>query len=107
MSWVSTIEKESSFRRLSMESHPAAWTRNSFSASAESSTDNALSQSRQFWLDQKAALAHAADVARVVDGWRAHFEQAGVPAAVIEQLGAAIDRPFLREQREKLMRVGR
>jgi len=74
---------------------------------AESSIDNALSQSRQFWLDPKAALAQAADVARVVDGWRAHFEQAGVPAAVIEQLGAAIDRPFLREQREKLMRLGR
>jgi serine/threonine-protein kinase HipA len=74
---------------------------------AESSMDNALSQSRQFWLDPKAALAQAADVARVVDGWRAHFEQAGVPAAVIEQLGAAIDRPFLREQREKLMRLER
>jgi serine/threonine-protein kinase HipA len=74
---------------------------------AESSIDNALSQSRQFWLDPKAALAQAADVARVLDGWRAHFEQAGVPAAVVEQLGAAIDRPFLREQREKLMRLGR
>ena len=49
----------------------------------------------------------AADVARVVDGWRAHFAQVGVPAAVIEQLGAAMDRPFLREQRERLMRAGR
>jgi serine/threonine-protein kinase HipA len=74
---------------------------------AESSMDNALSQSRQFWLDPKAARAHAADVARVVDGWRAHFAQVGVPAAVVEQLGAAMDRPFLREQRERLMRAGR
>lgn len=74
---------------------------------AESSMDNALSQSRQFWLEPKAALAHAADVARVVDGWRAHFSQTGVPAAVIEQLAAAIDRPLLREQRAQLMRAGR
>ena len=74
---------------------------------AESSVDNALSQSRQFRLDPKAARAHAAEVGRVVDAWRAHFTQSGVPAAVIEQLGAAIDRPFLREQREELMRSGR
>jgi serine/threonine-protein kinase HipA len=74
---------------------------------AESSIDNALSQARQFWLEPKAALAHAADVARVVDGWRAHFTQAGVPAELVEQLGAAIDRPFLREQRDQLLRSGR
>jgi len=71
---------------------------------AESSIDNALSQSRQFWLEPKSALAHAADVARVVHGWRAHFAQAQVPDTVVEQLGAAIDRPLLREQREQLLR---
>lgn len=74
---------------------------------AESSIDNALSQSRQFWLEPKAARAHAADVARVVDGWRAHFSQAGVPAERIGQLAAAIDRPFLRGQRDLLLRSGR
>lgn len=74
---------------------------------AESSIDNALSQARQFWLEPKAALAHAADVARVVDRWRAHFTHAGVPAELVEQLGAAIDRPFLREQRNQLLGSGR
>ena len=74
---------------------------------AESSIDNALSLSRQFWLEPKAALAHAADVARVVEGWRAHFTQAGVPAELVDRLGAAIDRPFLREQRAGLLHSGR
>lgn len=74
---------------------------------AESSIDNALSLSRQFWLEPKAALAHAADVARVVEGWRAHFTRAGVPAELVERLGVAIDRPFLREQRAGLLRAGR
>lgn len=73
----------------------------------ESSIDNALSMSRQFWLEPKVAMAHAADVARVVAGWRAHFAQAGVPADLVERLGHAIDRPFLQEQRAKLLRSGR
>jgi serine/threonine-protein kinase HipA len=74
---------------------------------AESTIDNALSKSRLFWLEPQAALAHAADVARVVDGWRAHFIEAGVPAGLVETLSASIDRPFLREQRASLLRAAR
>ena len=74
---------------------------------AESTIDNALSMSRLFWLEPQAALAHAADVARVVDGWRAHFIEAGVPAGLVETLSASIDRPFLREQRASLLRAAR
>lgn len=71
---------------------------------AEATIENALSQSRQFWLDSAAARAQAAQVARVVNGWREHFARTGVPGAEIEQLATAIDRPFLREQRAELLK---
>jgi len=69
---------------------------------AESSIENALSAAAQYWLTPHEALAEARRVARVVDGWRAHFSAQGLSEAVIEELARHIDRPFLLEQRRAL-----
>ena len=42
-----------------------------------------------------------------VDGWQAHFIQAGVPAGLVEILAASIDRPVLRDERARLLRAAR
>lgn len=70
---------------------------------ADSSIDNALSQSLMFGLDRPAALAEARAVAQVVEGWQEHFAQQGVTAGDIALLAEQIDRPFLREQRQALL----
>ena len=67
---------------------------------AESSLENALSAAAHYWLTPQVALAEARRVARVVDGWRAHFEAHGVPAAVLAELSRHIDRPYLIRQRQ-------
>ncbi|WP_294769510.1 type II toxin-antitoxin system HipA family toxin [uncultured Rhodoferax sp.] len=67
---------------------------------AESTLDNALSERREFGLSAERAHALVAEVARVVDGWPAHFEQHGVHAADMELLRASLDRDALRLQRK-------
>ncbi len=69
---------------------------------AESSIENALTAAAQYWLTPQAALAEARRVARVVDGWRAHFAALGVGDAVVDELAYHIDRPFLLKQRQTL-----
>lgn len=71
---------------------------------AESSVDNALSRSQDYWLSRPDAVAAARGVAQAVDGWRPHFAEAGLSANEIEELGRHLDRPWLREQRRELLR---
>jgi len=70
---------------------------------AESTLDNALSMAKEFWLSPQAAKDEARKVARVVDGWRAHFAATGLDAANLEELSFHIDRPFLLKQRQSLL----
>lgn len=67
---------------------------------AESTLDNALSEPASFALTRARAQAVAAEVAQVVQGWRAQFRASGVSARDLRTLAEQIDRPFLREQRE-------
>lgn len=69
------------------------------SAGAESSLDNALTELSEFGLKRARAVELIRQVARVVDGWEAHFTQLGVSAADRELLRASIDRDALRRQR--------
>ncbi len=71
---------------------------------AESSIDNALSRARDFWLTPQTAVDEARKVARVVETWRAHFAAAGLASATLEELSLHIDRCFLLEQRQALLR---
>lgn len=68
---------------------------------AESTLDNALSERREFGLSAERAHALVSEVARVVDGWQAHFGQQGVCAADMALLRASIDRDALRLQRKQ------
>lgn len=69
---------------------------------AESSIENALTAAAQYWLTPQAALAEARRVARVVDGWRAHFAAVGLSDAALDELTYHIDSPFLLKQRQAL-----
>ena len=60
-------------------------------AGAESSIANALSSVRDFGLAPAAGRRVVQEVARLVDGWQAHFRAAGVRAADIEVLAQYID----------------
>ncbi|TFZ07910.1 type II toxin-antitoxin system HipA family toxin [Ramlibacter humi] len=71
---------------------------------AESSIDNAVSNAGAYGLKKDVALAIAAEVAAVVDGWRAHFQAAGVRKADLEVLDQYIDGGNLRSQRVALKR---
>ena len=71
---------------------------------AESSIDNALSMAKDYWLSPQAAVNEARDVARVVDSWREHFAAEGLSSSVRAELSSHIDRPFLLEQRQELLR---
>jgi serine/threonine-protein kinase HipA len=71
---------------------------------ADSTVANALSEHRSFALTLPRARQVAGEVARAVEGWRAHFAQAGVRPSDIELLAAQIDRPFLAEQRSEAAR---
>ena len=70
---------------------------------AVSSVANALSMAAMYGLSRPEALEEARRVARVVDGWQAHFTELGVSASAIALLADQIDRPFLREQRLALL----
>ena len=65
-----------------------------------SSLGNALSDVNQFGLSPKDAQEDVKRVARVVDGWQAHFAACGVTAAHIALLGEQIDRAELLAQRQ-------
>lgn len=71
---------------------------------AESSIDNALSMAKDYWLSPQAAVNEARDVARVVGSWREHFASEGLSSSVLAELSSHIDRPFLLEQRQALLR---
>lgn len=64
-----------------------------------SSLDNALTELSEFGLKRARAIELIRQVARVVDGWEAHFTQLGVSTDDREQLKASIDRDALRLQR--------
>lgn len=66
---------------------------------AASSLENALSELSEFGLKRARAIELMQQVARVVDGWEAHFAALGVSAADREVLAASIDRDTLRLQR--------
>ena len=51
-----------------------------------------------------AAVAQAREVARTVRRWTTHFANEGVSARDLEYHEAQIDRPFLREQRNELIK---
>ncbi|MEW5892267.1 MAG: HipA domain-containing protein [Pseudomonadota bacterium] len=72
---------------------------------AESSVENALTAAAQYWLTPQEALIEARKVARVVDGWRAHFAGLGLANADLNELACHIDRPDLLEQRRALKRL--
>ncbi len=66
---------------------------------ADATLANALSEHRSFALTSTKAQAVVGEVARVVNGWHAHFAQAGVSRRDIDLLGEQIDRAFLSGQR--------
>ncbi|QHE88379.1 type II toxin-antitoxin system HipA family toxin [Hydrogenophaga sp. BPS33] len=70
-------------------------------AQTDATLDNALSECAQFGLKRPQAVAEIKRVCGAVAGWKAHFAQIGVSAADIESLAAQIDRPFLRDQRNR------
>lgn len=72
---------------------------------ADATIDNALSLCTQFGLKRDAAVAQAREVARVVRRWTTHFANEGVSVRDLDYHAAQIDRPFLRQQREALLRV--
>lgn len=69
---------------------------------AISSVDNALSMASAYGLDAASAKREAIEVACVVDGWMAHFSNAGVPQQTLARLAQQIDGPALLVQRQAL-----
>lgn len=67
---------------------------------AQSSLDNALTELSEFGIKRPRAIELVRQVARVVDGWEAHFARLGVCAADLALLRASIDRDALRLQRQ-------
>jgi serine/threonine-protein kinase HipA len=72
-------------------------------AGAESSLENALTELSEFGIKRGRAVALIQQVARVVNGWQAHFAQQGVCRADMELLHASIDRDALRGQRQEFV----
>jgi serine/threonine-protein kinase HipA len=72
-------------------------------AEADSTIENALSQSRLFALDAKQAVKEVRAVARVVDTWREHFKSKGVSRHDLDLYAQQIDRPFLKDQRQEYL----
>ncbi len=66
---------------------------------AASSLENALTELNEFGLKRARAIELVQQVARVVDGWEAHFAALGASPADRELLKASIDRDALRLQR--------
>lgn len=76
-------------------------------AGAEATLANALSQVRAFGLKPAAARAIVEEVARCVEGWKAHFTGLGVRPADIEMLAQYLDGERLgRQRREFALRRG-
>ncbi len=71
---------------------------------AESSIDNAVSMAKDYWLSPQDVIDEARAVARVVHTWRKHFTAAGLSAAALDELSMHLDRPYLLEQRQTLLR---
>ncbi|MBA4264944.1 MAG: hypothetical protein C0453_07680 [Comamonadaceae bacterium] len=67
---------------------------------ADATLDNALSECAQFGLKRAEAQEQVKDVCALVDGWRVHFDQAGVRPGDIQSLAQQIDRAFLLDQRQ-------
>jgi serine/threonine-protein kinase HipA len=65
----------------------------------DSPLENALSMARLFALERDEAGEEIRRVARVVDGWQAHFARCGVTRGDVELYAEHIDRAFLKEQR--------
>jgi serine/threonine-protein kinase HipA len=74
---------------------------------ADATIANALTMCSQFGLKRDAAVQQARDVAKVVRRWTTHFANEGVSARDLEHHAAQIDRPFLREQRNDLVKGDR
>lgn len=72
---------------------------------ADATIANALSMAALFALDERHALAEVRRVIRVVARWKEHFAACGVRARDIALYAEQIDRPFLRDQRESMVRV--
>jgi serine/threonine-protein kinase HipA len=68
----------------------------------ESTMDNAVSEARAFGLTDAQARETVADIARLVDQWKAVFKSLGVRDADIEQLAQYLDGAHLHEQRAAL-----
>lgn len=66
---------------------------------AESTLENALSEVRSFGLKLPEAKAIVQEIARVVDGWRDHFENCGVGETDVQILGQYLDNERLGAQR--------
>ena len=67
---------------------------------AESSLDNAQTELSEYGIKQARAIELIQQVARVVNGWQAHFTQLGVCPSDIDLLQASIDRNALKQQRK-------
>ena len=67
---------------------------------ADSSIDNALSMCAMFALKKNEAAEQVRRVARVVDGWQAHYASCGVSERDVALYAEQIDRDFLRLQRQ-------
>ena len=67
-----------------------------------SSVENAMSMSQAYGLTRPEALAEAALVAEVVNGWQAHFAASGIDGNTISSLADQIDRAYLWVQRKVL-----
>jgi serine/threonine-protein kinase HipA len=68
-------------------------------AGAEGSLENAMSQVRAFGLTAAAGRKIVGEVARVVEGWQAHFREVGVRERDVEVLAQYIDGERLGTQR--------
>lgn len=71
------------------------------SEQADATLANAMSECRLFGLKPTQASEEVRAVVVAVSGWQAHFDSMGVLPADITSLANQIDRPFLREQRER------
>jgi serine/threonine-protein kinase HipA len=71
------------------------------SRGAESTLDNALTESSEFGITRARAIELIQAVAQTVNQWAKHFSQLGLCAADMELLAASVDRDALRLQRRE------
>lgn len=70
---------------------------------AQSSLENALTQTNEYGIRRPRAIALVQQVAAIVDQWARHFSALGVSPADMELLAASIDRDALRRQRRAFL----